>query len=245
MKRVFTNGLALALVIALAGCASSGFDQGRINKAMAVEGLDQTESDIQSILDLKPALGSPFVLGIYFENFYGVHESQVKSAILENLTPMLDQLRDENILVDYMVINNSTVQDNTVQAVRVAAARHRADAVLMIDTYSDTHYYPNPLSITYLAIVPMFLVPGSEVDSLGVISGTLWDTRNQYLYATSYSDALLHKRRPPVFINGEEFEQKSIETAAPIFVADLAERFESLFIDPENGFEIDLGYLSE
>ncbi|WP_108124650.1 hypothetical protein [Saccharospirillum mangrovi] len=245
MTSTFKYGLLLILTVTLTGCASTGFDQGRISDEMSVAGLNQTESDIQTILDLNPALGRPFVLGIYFEDYYGVYESQTKNMILEKLTPMLDQLRNGNVVADYMVINNSTVQENTVQAVRVAAARHRADAVLMIDTFSDSDLYLNPLSITYLTFVAAYFVPGTEVDSLGVISGSLWDTRNQYLYATSYSDALVHKRRAPFLLNEHNFEQMALEAATPLFIADLAARFESMFIDPESGFKIDLDYLTD
>lgn len=243
--RAVSEVLIIASIIVLAGCASTGFDQGRISHEMAVAGLEQTEADIQNILDLDPALGSPFVLSIYFEDFYGVQESKTKQLILENLSPMLDQLREAGVLADYLVINNSTVQDRTVQAVRVAAARHRADAVLMIDTHRDTNRHLNPLSVTYLTLIGGYIVPGTEVESLGIISGTLWDTRNQYLYATSYSDALTHKRGPAFLLNNEEIEQTAIDTAMAAFVSDLAARFDSMFIDSNSDFEIDLDYLSE
>ncbi|GGX46232.1 hypothetical protein [Saccharospirillum salsuginis] len=238
---------ALTILIAaiLAGCASHGFDQGYLNDELAVAGLDQTEEDIQRIMDLKPALGRPFSLGIYYEDYYGIHAKKAKGIIMDNLIPMLQQFKDAGILEDYFIINNGTVRENNLKEVRIAAARHHADAILMIDYYRDSDRYLNPLGITYLTIVAGYFIPGSEVEAIGAISATMWDTRNEYLYATSYNDELFHTRGPAFMLNNNDIELTALEKAVPGFMRDLSSRLANMFVEPDSGFEPGLGYLEE
>ncbi|WP_127559640.1 hypothetical protein [Saccharospirillum alexandrii] len=233
----------LLITLMLTGCASQGFNQRYINNELAVAGLEQTEADIQRILDLEPALGRPFTLGIYFEDYYGIHAKKAKGIVLDDLSPMLQQLKSAGIIDDFFVINNSTVRENTIQDVRIAAARHHADAVLMIDNYRGSDRYINPLGITYLTVIAAYILPGTEVEAIGAVSATLWDTRNEYLYATSYNDELYHTRGAAFLLNDEEIELMALEKATPGFVADLGSRLVAMFSEPGSALELDLSYL--
>lgn len=234
----------LLITVILTGCASQGFNQGYIDNEFAVAGLEQTEEDIQRILDLEPALGRPFTLGIYFEDYYGIHAKKAKGIVLDDLSPMLQQLKNAGIIDDFFVINNSTVRENNIKDVRIAAARHHADAVLMIDNYRDSDRYINPLGITYLTVVAAYILPGTEVEAIGAVSATLWDTRNEYLYATSYNDELYHTRGAAFLLNDEEIELMALEQATPGFVTDLSTRLVAMFSEPGSDLELDLSYLA-
>lgn len=233
----------LLITLILTGCASQGFNQRYINNEFAVAGLEQTEADIQRILDLEPALGRPFTLGIYFEDYYGIYAKKAKGIVLDDLSPMLQQLKSAGIIDDFFVINNSTVRENTIKDVRIAAARHHADAVLMIDNYRGSDRYINPLGITYLTVVAAYILPGTEVEAIGAVSATLWDTRNEYLYATSYNDELYHTRGAAFILNDEEIELMALAQATPGFVADLGSRLVAMFSEPGSALELDLSYL--
>lgn len=233
----------LLITVMLTGCASHGFNQGYIDKELAVAGLDQTEEDIQRIMDLKPALGQPFALGIYFEDYYGIHAKKSKGIVLDELTPMLQQFKNAGIIDDFFVINNSTVRESNIKEVRIAAARHHADAVLMIDNYRDSDRYLNPLGVTYLTVIAAYILPGTEVEAIGAVSATLWDTRNEYLYATSYNDELYHTRGAAFLLNDEDIELMALEQATPGFVMDLGFRLIAMFGEPESEFELDMSYL--
>lgn len=157
--------------------------------------------------------------------------------------PMLQQLKNAGIIDDFFVINNSTVRKNNIKEVRIAAARHHADAVLMIDNYRDSNRYINPQGITYLTVIAAYILPGTEVEAIGAVSATLWDTRNEYLYATSYNDELYHTRGAAFLLNDDNIELLALEQATPGFVMDLGFRLITMFGEPDSEFELDLGYL--
>jgi rhombotail lipoprotein len=77
-----------------------------------------------------------------------------------------------------------------IKAVRVAAARVQADAVLFLRSVTDTDSYVNVLSVLDITIVGMFLVPGHQRDALTILEGMIIDNRNQFVYfATSVEGA--------------------------------------------------------
>ena len=156
---------------------------------------------------------------------------------------MLQQFKEAVILDDYFIINNGIVRENNLKEVRIAAARHHADAILMIDYYRDSDRYLNPLGITYLTIVAGYILPGTEVEAIGAISATMWDTRSEYLYATSCNDELFHTRGSAFMLNNNDIELTALEKAIPGFMMDPNNRLASMFVEPGSGFEPDLGYL--
>lgn len=110
----------------------------------------------------------------------------------------------------------------------------------MIDNYRDSDRYLNPLGVTYLTVVAAYILPGTEVEAIGAVSATLWDTRNEYLYATSYNDELYHTRGAAFLLNDEDIELMALEQATPGFVMDLGFRLIAMFGEPDSEFELDM-----
>ena len=50
--------------------------------------------------------------------------------------------------------------------------------------------YNNFAALLYWTIVGLYLVPGTHSDALVMINGSLWDVRNEYLYATEEAEAV-------------------------------------------------------
>ncbi len=204
-KIIFVSCICIVLIIInIIGCAK-GFDRGVIRESMYSEEII-TDDEIKRILELKPQIKFPFKLGIYFsESLYGWYRN-IKWEKDEKNIMWLDQLKSDGIVSEIIPINSVTVSNDDqsfLKTVRLAAARHNTDAVLIIDYNYGVDRYNNYSAFLYLTIIGGYLVPGTHSDSLVIMNGTLWDVRNEYLYLTVEveSDA---KKIGPAFILRDE-----------------------------------------
>jgi hypothetical protein len=115
-------------------------------------------------------------------------------------------LRAAGIASEVVVLPSSLVavcgdrdESCRVDAERAAAARARADALLMVDLATDTDEYVNPASALYLTIIGMWLVPGTHRNALTVAEGVLIDNRNEYLYAFARGQGESKSLRPLIY----------------------------------------------
>jgi hypothetical protein len=69
-----------------------------------------------------------------------------------------------------------------MKAIRVAAARMQADAVLIMRSVTDVDSYHQPARVLDLTIVGMWLVPATTRTRLTIVEGMVIDNRNQFLY---------------------------------------------------------------
>lgn len=70
----------------------------------------------------------------------------------------------------------------TVNEIRVGAARQHVDAVLIYETSSEGESTSNPLAITKLALVGFFIAPSENAEAEGFAQALLVDVRNGYTY---------------------------------------------------------------
>jgi hypothetical protein len=91
-----------------------------------------------------------------------------------------------------------------LKTLRLTAARYGADAVLIVTGAVDLDRQTSPLAFTYLAIVPMFLVPATREEAVFVSRAALWDVRNEFLYMTAESESVQGQRRPLALIDRKE-----------------------------------------
>ncbi|MCX8073023.1 MAG: hypothetical protein N3C12_11300 [Candidatus Binatia bacterium] len=91
----------------------------------------------------------------------------------------------EGIVSDLFLISDLVVSGTDVKSVRLAAAKHGADAVLIMRAASQVDRYLNGFPVLYLTIVGLWLVPDTNVDALAMVQGAMWDVANGYLYATA------------------------------------------------------------
>ena len=191
----FYLGLCCLLFI-FTGCATKqGFDRGALREHLYDASVEITEDEIKQVLELKPQLQFPFKLGVYFlERYryawrYGESHWEGRDKQLE----WLESLKDEGILSEIIPITSITLTDDdgdyryhtpSLKSIRLAAARHHADAVLIVDYVPDVDRYNNFTAVLYITIIGGFFVPGTHSDALVMMNGALWDVRNEYLYLT-------------------------------------------------------------
>jgi hypothetical protein len=78
---------------------------------------------------------------------------------------------------------------NTIQKIRLGAARQHVDAVLVYESIGFSEDSGTPLSLADLSIVGMFIVPSRHLKAEGVANALLLDVRNGYPYGTATARA--------------------------------------------------------
>jgi hypothetical protein len=197
--------IILLLVVTITGCASSrGFDRGNL-RAQIDDQKVITDDDIKKALELKPQLPAPFKLAIYFAPpKSGRHYERPWSWIgddKETLLQIRAELKGKKVISDVFIIVDSTLEGDDNKAIRLAAARAGADAVLVVNGVGSIDRYNNAYGVTYFLLVTPFFVPGTEADGLVMINASMWDVRNEYLYLTVEAEGSAKQTRPAFFIN--------------------------------------------
>ncbi|QQS36093.1 MAG: hypothetical protein IPM56_17935 [Ignavibacteriales bacterium] len=223
--------LILPLLILYCGCAGSGFDQGLINKKLSYDVITN-DADIQKVLTLKPQLTAPLRLAVYldqqvvnyWQNTYWRWVENDKAKILDTLKSI-----DDSLFSEIFIIPSSMVGDSNIKTIRLAAARHNADAVLVIRGINDIDKYGNFWSWTYITIILGWIVPGTEVDSYFKLSASMWDVRNEYLYLTAESDSYSNYSKAAFIINDKNIVNKDKTVAFNSILKELKSRFKNLY----------------
>jgi hypothetical protein len=197
--------IVLLLAFTMTACASSrGFDRGNLRNQIADQKV-VTEDDIKKALELKPQLPAPFKLAVFFAqpksgwshgsswNWRG----EDKDALIQ----MKSDLIKKNIISDMFVLSDSILEGTDNKAIRLAAARGGADAVLIVNGVSSVDRYNNAWGGTYFLIITPFFVPGTVADGLVMINASMWDIRNQYLYLSAEAEGTARQRKPAFFID--------------------------------------------
>ncbi len=181
----------LILCLFVAGCAT-GFNRGALKQQIGViQKFD--DSEIQAAYGKKAALPKPFKLGVFFKspvNDKWRWSEQDKAYVTEEL---VKELKADGLVADVFPIANSVVADEDLKALRLAAAKHQADALLIVGGGAQVDRYINNWGWTYALLVPAFFVPGSKADTLFMANASLWDVRNEFLYLTAEAEATRSK----------------------------------------------------
>lgn len=210
--------LLATLLLAVAGCAQSeGFDRAGLNKQLSAGPTPATDKDIKRVMELTPQVRLPMTLGLYLRprGYYGAQWS-MKDLDAE----WIETLRERGIVADVVPILSSTVEGHAIDDIRLAAARHHADMVLVVDYATDVDRYNNPLGMLYITIIGAWLAPGTHSDALVVMEGALWDVRNGYLYGTVRSEGEAKKLGPAFLLE----DQKAVHDARRKALKDLQDQ---------------------
>ena len=109
-----------------------------------------------------------------------------------------------------------------LKTIRLAAAQQSADAVLIIRSVADTDSYSNYASILYLTIIGWWIVPGTDIDSLVIMRGAMYDVANAYLYLTAEAEGEAHVVGPTLGLRDrdaiDEAKAKALDNFGPEFV---------------------------
>jgi hypothetical protein len=115
-----------------------------------------------------------------------------------------------------------------MEGIRLAAAEHGADAVLVFNGITDVDRYNNYSAFLYLTVVGLWLVPGTHADSLFVLDGAMWDVKNQYLYLSIEAEGLASKMGPQMVLQNKESTNEAKGLALQASSPEPAKRLETI-----------------
>jgi rhombotail lipoprotein len=182
-----------------------------------------TDDDLKRIEQLRPQLTPPIRLAIAPPLYeHGSPEQEGEREAIEAWSAELKKsgLVKEVILLPNVLLGTPSQGRHThdyFKAVRVAAARVQADAVLVMSSVTDVSSYLNPLSILDLTVVGTYLVPGHSKDALTIVEGIVMDNRNEYVYWTGSARATGTTTAPLALIDRDDAVRRSRVAALKAF----------------------------
>ena len=211
--------LVLSMTITMA-CSSKhkidGFHRGALIDQVSEESIVEIEfsdSDIKKALEKKATLPKNFRLAVFFKppkNKDWRWSGDDKKKIMESLK----ELQESGPQATVFTLLSSLVDGDDMKSLRLAAAKHGADALLIVDGRAKVERSLRDYGVSYALLLPLFFVNGNSADTLFVASATMWDVRNQYLYLSAESEGTYKINYPAAFPkNDKEVFQKSKDLA--------------------------------
>ncbi len=219
------NMLLVLLALTLAACSTTrGFERGSLGGVRPSERV-VTDDDIKQALSLKAQLPSPFRLAVYlvpspWGYSHADHAWRWLGEDKDRILQLGDELKRKKIISDCILLQDDIVDGSGNKAIRLAAARAGADAVLIVNGTSDVHTEYNAAAFSYALLLPALFVPGTRADALFIASGTIWDVRNHYLYLASEAEGSASETGSAWKIE----ESRILKTAKADAVGGLADR---------------------
>jgi len=218
------------LPIVIAGCAS-GFDRGVIAQRLEGQRVVVNDAEVLRALQVRPQLRFPIKVAVFLEADSCASGSPHRTSgpsipgwrwsvkDREQIASWAEPLKARGVIEDLYVVSDLVWTGGDLKSMRLAAAKHGADAVLVLKGVSQVDSYVNALSVLNLMILPGFFVPASHRDALLVLQGALWDVGNECLYLTAESEGEGKISRPTFRIK----DQEAIEIAKEKALKDLGQ----------------------
>lgn len=224
------------LTLTTTACAgSSGFEQVALRDASASKQPEINESQVADAFALRPQLPKPYRVGVVFRPI-GKNAPQPDSDEpwrwdIEHRNALLKirkSLRASGEVADVFAIDAHTVVGDDLRAIRIAAARHGADAVLVVSGEDVAEHGSNAWAASYVALLPLLFAPGSELDVTFTAHAELWDVRNEYLYLSAEAESEAHQQRALCWLDRREATTKAQTQAVALLSRELEQRFAGL-----------------
>jgi len=226
-----TSLRAIVLLFVLAACGgSTGFEQATARDAVSAPP-EINESEVAAAFALRPQLPKPYRLGVFFRpNPASADEPQWrwdpehKRAVLG----IAKALRASGEVADVFAIDEGTAAADNLRAIRIAAARHGADAVLVVSGGDEVRESLNAWAASYAALVPMLFAPGSELEVRFTSHAEMWDVRNEYLYLSARAEEEAHQQRALCWLDSEAATEQAQAASVKLLAGELEQRLAGL-----------------
>lgn len=202
----------LPLATLLASCSST-IDRGRMQQELATAAPEFSSQTVEEIEKIRPQLSIPFRLAvappIWREDLQWSREER---AELESWGA---ELKGIGLVSEFVLIPSVTYEISAAskrgwfEQLRAAAARHHADAVLVVRDVDDTSQWVNVLSVLDLTIVACWFVPGHSAEAVSLMQALVLDNRNEYLYASAVGEGSARGTRPFAYLDAEEYRREA------------------------------------
>src|SRR5262249_32277552 len=146
----------------------------------------------------------------------------------ERVLSWMEALKAEGVVADAYIMSGMFANGSTMKEVRLAAAQHGADAVLVLRGAYQTDSYLNFAAVLNLTLVGGFLVPASHRDPLFIMRGGLVDVGTGFLYATAESEGEGSIVRPTYLVEEKDAIEQAKKQALDRFGPELIRRLLNL-----------------
>lgn len=237
----------IAAVPAL-GCVSTNsfINRGDSIARMHSATTPEMDAEIAKAQAARPQVKFPCRVAIHFQQPAGCWRwTPADKASFEY---MGEKLKQCGIATEVFALSQLTLPGDKspdLAQLRVAAARHGADLICVIQGNADTQTTKNLAAVANLTIVGGFIIPGSTCDARFTVTGSVVDVANGYLYAAVDSEEETTILRPTFTLEEavavEKAKRRALERFHPIWfkrLVTLKETFgnpPSLVIDPTAG----------
>ena len=209
------------LGVTAVGCSAAFPREAMQRELMEDRQIVFDDEDVLKIEQLRPQIQFPIRLAVVPPARVSPRYWQEGSAKGEHeeLMALGDQLKKDGIVSSFTVIPQILLQgsDQSLKAIRLAAARMGADAVLILRSVTDVDSYVNPLSVLNVTIVGLWVVPGHHTEALTMVEGMVIDNRNQFLYFAGSSEGSGSTWGPALVIQNRDAVAESRRNALRSF----------------------------
>ncbi len=224
----------MALVLA-AGCASSrGFDRGALRERLQAEAVEIDDAEIEAALALRPQVALPLRLAVYLHDVAantdrsGTSRRGWAGPDKDQLLAWGEALKADGVLADMFIMSGATVAGGDLRAIRLAAARHGADAVLVLAGAGELRRSSTAFAALNWTIIGGLVLPGTRVEALFLVDGTVWDVRNEYLYLSAEADGSARRVGPTFLLDQEPTFESARRRALEAFGQEFLKRARAL-----------------
>lgn len=223
--------LLLLLSLSLAGCASRGFNRGELrNQVLGYSVV--TDTDVQKALALKPQLPKPFRLAVYFkqpdDQLRRGHAWHWTGEDKKKFLSLADELKATGEVSAVFTLSDSLVTATDLASLRVTAAKHGADALMVVSGVTDVDNYTNNWGWTYIGLVTTLFVPASKTDVLFMARAAMWDVRNEFLYMAADAESEKQQTRPALFRDEKAVVQAAKTESVDLLRGEIANMIQGL-----------------
>ncbi len=236
MRCMFVLRFALALVVA--GCAT-GFHRQALQQRLEGQPLEVSDEEIRAALEKKPQIRFPINLAVHLiadtvpsgndVRLWGPTAGWRWSQVdVERIEQWAQSLRQAGIVSNMFVMSQLVSAGNDPRSVRLAGAKHGADAVLVIKGVAEVDRYVNPSAILNLLILPGYFVPASHRDALFMMRAAIWDVANEFLYLSVDAEGEARMKGPTFRIRDSDAIDSAKSLALESFGKEFLKRMHAL-----------------
>jgi hypothetical protein len=222
----------LLLAVSLSGCFARGFDHNVLTTHLQQTPIVGTDEEITKAQALKPQLSFPCRVAVYLPPQVSGRWKAKEKEIVDSWEA---SLKKEGIVTDMFVMSemltrgaNGENKSPTLMDLRVAAAKHGANALLVIQGDCEVDSYKNPAAVLNLTIIGGYVVPASHRDALVVLQGALVDVGNGFLYASVEAEGEGHIVRPTFIVEDKPAVERAKQQALTNFGPELLKRMRAV-----------------
>lgn len=226
------NASWLAACLLLCACGgSTGFHQSTPRDPATLAAPAINEDQVRAAFELRPQLPRPYRLGVFFRtpaddsiDALWRWDAAHKRAVLG----FSKAVRKSGEVSDVFAIDAATGANDDLRAIRIAAARHGADAVLVVSGRDEARRSSNGWAASYVALLPLLFAPGSELDVTFFAHAEMWDVRNEYLYLSAQAEGEVNQQRAPCWLDRRGATRQAQKESVNLLVSELEQRFAGL-----------------